>query len=178
MNSSQIDSPPAHAAQFDSAALWDVIGARDWREKRVLVVRGNSSGSINGSASIDAPAAAASSVQPRDWLTQQLQAAGSQVDVLTVYERRAPVFSAAHIELARTASADGSVWLFSSSEAVAHLQNAPALAGTHWSAGVAIATHPRIVDAARAAGFGVVLASRPALADIVQALRSIESTAP
>jgi uroporphyrinogen-III synthase len=171
VSASQIDSPPPNAAQFDSAALWQVIGARDWRGTRVLVVRGNSTVSTGKAA------AEASAVQPRDWLIEQWLAAGGQVDVLTVYERRAPFFTPAQLDLARTASADGSVWLFSSSEAVAHLRDVPALAGTDWSKATAIATHPRISDAARSAGFGTVLASRPALIEIVQALRSIESTA-
>ena len=168
----QIDSPPADAAQFDSAALWDVIGSRNWQAARVLVVRGNSA------APAGVCATAASAPLPRDWLTQQFQAAGGQVDVLTVYERRAPTLSRAQSELACTASADGSVWLFSSSEAVAHLRQVPALTDTDWSAAVAIATHPRIAQAAQAAGFGTVLSSRPALLEIVQTLRSIESTAP
>ena len=34
----------------------------------------------------------------------------------------------------------------------------------------ALATHPRIAEAARAAGWGVVMASRPQLEDITQAL--------
>jgi uroporphyrinogen-III synthase len=168
----QIDSPLPDALQFDSQALWDVVGLRDWQGKRVLLVRGHS-------ASVaDLPGACASAVQPRDWLTQKWQAAGSQVDVVTVYQRQAPRLSHAQTDLARAASIDGSVWLFSSSEAVAHLRDAPGLKGADWRNAVAIATHPRILDAVRAAGFGVALASRPAFPDIVQALRSIESTAP
>jgi uroporphyrinogen-III synthase len=68
------------------------------------------------------------------------------------------------------ASSDGSVWLFSSSEALTFL---PALPGVQWSAARAIATHPRIADAARAAGWGTVLQSRPALADIRQSIESL-----
>ena len=168
----QIDSPLADAAQFDSQALWDVVGSRDWRGARVLLVRGHSE------SSIDVERVPGNAVQPRDWLTQKWQAAGSQVDVLAVYQRQAPSLSHQQVDMARAASGDGSVWLFSSSEAVMHLRNAPGLAGTNWSAAVAIATHPRILEAVRAAGFGVALPSRPAFPDIVQALRSIESTPP
>ncbi|MCJ7799299.1 MAG: uroporphyrinogen-III synthase, partial [Polaromonas sp.] len=40
----QIDAPAANALQFDSEALWDVVGQRDWQGSRVLVVRGQDSG--------------------------------------------------------------------------------------------------------------------------------------
>ena len=181
VNPLQIDSPPADAAQFDSTALWDVVRARNWQGARVLVVRGNSP----SGASLKARAAdnqlPDSADQPRNWLVQQLQAAGSQVDVLTVYERRAPVLTALQIELARSAASSGAVWLFSSAEAVSNLRAmAPLIetVGTGWGSAMAIATHPRILQAVQAAGFGRALASRPTLPEVVQALRSIESTAP
>jgi uroporphyrinogen-III synthase len=165
----QIDAPAADALQFDSEALWASVGERDWQGRRVLIVRG-------ASAAADAGAAAPSA--GRDWIAQQWQAAGAQVDFVGVYQRRAPTLSHAQAERARAAGADGSVWLFSSSEAVANLAQMPALAGNDWSRARAIATHPRIVDAVRAAGWGKVVASRPALADIGATLRSIESSSP
>ena len=163
----QIDSPAANAAQFDSSALWDVIGSRDWRGARVLMVRGRSQ-------SGGGPAVHAGD-QPRDWLTQQLQGAGANVDTLYVYERRVPTLNASQTSLAFSASADGSVWLFSSSEAVTNLRSAKGLTDLDWRAAAAVATHPRIVQAVHDAGFGAVLASRPALSELVEALRSIES---
>ena len=163
----QIDAPALNAAQFDSSALWEVVGLRDWQGKRVLIVRGRSQ-----SADLHTPEAAH---PPRDWLTQKWQAAGSSVDVVHVYERRAPHLNAAQADLARCASTNGSVWLFSSSEAVVNLRSSPRLAGVDWRTAIAVATHPRILEAVRDAGFGVVRASRPALPEIVQALRSIES---
>ncbi|NMM05895.1 MAG: uroporphyrinogen-III synthase [Polaromonas sp.] len=165
----QIDAPAADAQQFDSEALWDTVGRRDWRGRRVLIVRGASAASDAGAA---APSAG------RDWIAQQWRAAGAQVDFVGVYQRRAPALTQAQAERARAAGADGSVWLFSSSEAVANLASLPSLAGTDWSGARAVATHPRIVDAVRAAGWGVVVASRPALQDISATLRSIESLYP
>lgn len=162
----QIDSPTLEAGQFDSEALWQVVGQRDWRGKRVLMLRGQTSGTT--------PQAVAS----RDWLAQQFLAAGAQVDMLSVYQRSAPRLTAVQIELVQTASQDGSVWLFSSSEALANLMQRLLLvggAGVDWRHALAIATHPRIAQAVRAAGWGVVQESRPMLADIVDALRSIES---
>ena len=162
----QVDSPPGEAGQFDSEALWQVVGQRDWRGARILLLRGQTAGR--------APQAAAG----RDWLAQQFLAAGAQVDMLSVYQRSAPQLTTVQTELAQIASQDGSVWLFSSSEALANLMQQPQLAGkagVDWRHASAIATHPRIAQAVRAAGWGVVQESRPMLADIVEVLRSIES---
>jgi uroporphyrinogen-III synthase len=161
----QIDAPQADAEQFDSEALWAVVGQRDWQGRRVLVVRGE--GQDAGGVS-----------SGRDWIARQWEVAGAQVDFVGVYQRRAPVFTEAQVQRARTASGDGSVWLFSSSEAVANLTGLPALAGVDWRRARAIATHPRIEEAVHAAGWGVVVASRPALKDIRDTLASIESLYP
>ena len=163
----QIDAPGDHAEQFDSEALWAVVGQRDWRGSRVLVLRGESPDAAGGAVS-----------SGRDWIARQWEAAGAQVDFVGVYQRRAPQFTGEQLERARAASADGSVWLFSSSEAVANLTRLPALAGADWRGARAVATHPRIVEAVRAAGWGVVVASRPALKDIRDTLASIESLHP
>ena len=161
----QIDAPPTDAGQFDSEALWQVISQRDWRGQRVLIVRGQSAGAEGGSPG-------------RDWIARQWLAAGASVDFVAVYQRRAPVLSPAQLERARAASADGSVWLFSSSEAIANLLRLDGLQQTDWSGALAIATHGRIAQTARAAGWGVVVESRPAMQDIRDALGSIESRHP
>ena len=161
----QIDAPPPDAVQFDSEALWRVIGQRDWQGRRVLIVRGQSSGVTGG-----APG--------RDWIARQWLQAGASVDFAAVYQRRAPLLDRTQLRRARAAAIDGSVWLFSSSEAIANLTGQAGLRGTDWSHARALATHPRIADAARAAGWGVVAESRPSLGDIADALRSIESAYP
>ena len=163
---SQIDSPAPDATQFDSEALWQVVGQRDWRGKKVLIVRGK--GDVTDS----------SAGTGRDWLMQQWRSGGSTVDVVSSYERRAPRLSGAQLELAKAASHDGSVWLFSSSEAVGNLTSQPGLKGVDWQKARAVATHPRIQAAVQAAGWGVVHPTRPALVDIVAALASIESLQP
>jgi len=106
----------------------------------------------------------------RDWLAQQITAAGGHVDFVAAYQRSAPHFNAVEMALAQQAARDGSVWLLSSSEAVAHL--AQALPGQPWAAAQALATHPRIAQAARAVGFGTVRECRPALADVVASIES------
>ena len=164
---SQIDSPAADASQFDSEALWQLVGARDWHDKRVLLVRGLTEGAAGGAPS-----------SGRDWLSQQLQQAGAKVDAISVYQRRAPVLTAQQVCDAQKAASDGSIWLFSSSEAVLNLAAMPGLRAVDWSRARAVATHPRIEAAIVAAGWGVVSGSRPALADIVATLASIESGHP
>ena len=163
---SQIDAPPPDATQFDSESLWQVVGQRDWRGAKVLIVRGKGDAS-EGNAGTG-----------RDWLTQQWRVAGSMVDVVSSYERRAPRLTAEQIELAKAASCDGSVWLFSSSEAVTNLTQQAGLNGVNWQTARAIATHPRIQVTVQAAGWGVVQPSRPALPDIANTLASIESMQP
>jgi uroporphyrinogen-III synthase len=154
----QIDTPPVDAAQFDSEALWQVIGQRDWTGQRVLIVRGQSGHSgQKGTSDAAAPG--------REWLARQLENAGAAVDFVVVYARCSPQFTAAQLQRMAASQSDGSVWLFSSSEALGHLPQP-----SDWSQARAIATHSRIAQAAQAAGWGVVIESRPALDDIVASI--------
>ena len=165
----QLDSPSEEAGQFDSEALWQIVAPQVYPGHRTLVVRGQ-----------DGPASPQGQGRGhgRDWLARQLQAAGGEVDFVAVYTRHAPRWDARQQALAQAAAQDGSVWLFSSSQAVLHLQQClPGLPTRYWQAARAVATHPRIADAARAAGFGVVRLSRPTLDDVVRVVASIESGA-
>ena len=166
----QIDTPLPDAAQFDSDSLWAAVGQRDWRGSRVLIVRGVSSNDLDTTGASSAPG--------RDWIARQWQAAGAEVSFVSVYERCAPVFTQAQTEAAQLASSDGSIWLFSSSEAVRNLTRQSGLQAVNWSLARAVATHPRILEAVRSAGWGVASESRPALKDILNTLRSIESGDP
>ena len=152
---SLIDAPDADAAQFDSESLWQKVSAQVRPGDRVLVVRGR-----------DPQGRSAG----RDWLALQIEAAGARVEFVAVYERRAPRFDAAQLALAQQAASDGSVWLFSSSEAVVNLR--ALLPAQPWQQARAVATHPRIAQAARDAGFAVVCESRPALEDVVASIES------
>ena len=93
------------------------------------------------------------------------------MDFLVTYRRARPVLDTAQLALARAAALDGSVWLFSSSEAVHNLQDG--LPGQDWRGARAIATHARIAEAASRAGFGQVLQVRPALPDILASIESL-----
>jgi len=126
-----------------------VVRGWPWTRRRVWIVRGNGG---------------------RDWLGERLRGAGADVRVVQSYGRAAPVLSPDEDALLAEAVADPVrwIWMFSSSEAIAHLRAlAPA---ARWGAGRALASHPRIADSARALGFGsvaVVAPSAQAVADAV-----------
>ena len=160
-----IDAPDAQAGQFDSEALWDVIHSRVMPGFRVLIAR--------GTHGADEPDSAGSLPQGagRDWFASQVERAGGQVEFVVTYQRSAPVLSLNAVALTQVASHDGSIWLFSSSEAVNNLQQS--CPGQDWTHGIALATHPRIAAAAREAGFGTVLESRPSLEALVASIESL-----
>ena len=161
---SQIDAPDAQAGQFDSEALWAAVQHRVHSNWRVLIVRGNT-----GADAVDE--ATSGQGVGRDWFATQLSGRGAAVEFLVAYERRAPRLSANALALVQVAATDGSVWLFSSSEAVTNL--CTMAAGQSWSRARALATHPRIASAARDAGFAVVHEARPAMADLVASIESL-----
>jgi len=146
--SAQIDSPGADARQFDSETLWSIVGSQCTGGGRVLLVRGGDG---------------------RDWLEQKLVDAGMEIETVIAYSRRRPAWSA-HDEERAAAAKDGA-WLFSSSEAIANLR--ALMPRQDWRDARAVATHPRIAQAARDAGFGVVCESRPGLDDVARALESL-----
>jgi len=151
----RIDTPSAAAQQMDSEALWLVVGPRLCAGMRVLAVRGRSADGSTG----------------RNWLVQRCAEAGARVQTVVVYQRQPPQWGVAQCERARHAAHDGSIWLFSSSEAVAHLRQL--LPAQEWRQARAVVTHPRIGQAARAAGFGVVVHAHPTPASVLQALESL-----
>ena len=150
----RIVAPTDDAQQFDSEALWALIAAWRWTARPVWIVRGNGG---------------------RDWLGQQLRDAGAEVRVVQSYARAAPVLS--QDERALLADAVDHpvrwIWMFSSSEAVDNLQAlAPA---ARWHAARALASHPRIAERAREAGFGSVAIVAPSPAAVVAALSAASS---
>lgn len=157
VEAASVDAPHAGAAQFDSEALWQVVAGQVRPGERVLIVRGAEQGR-DGTG--------------RDWLAECLLASGVQVQSVIAYLRAAPHFSPEQMTQARRGADAGSVWLFSSSQAIAHLQ--ALLPGQDWSKAGAVATHPRIAHTAREAGFGVVCESRPTEEAVTAALESFQ----
>lgn len=146
---------PAHdAEQFDSEALWAQVKSSLRPGDAVLIVRGGD-GEGRGKG--------------REWLSAQIAQSGAEARDVAAYRRAVPQWSEAERHTARGASVDA-LWLFSSSEAVANL--AVLVPGQDWSRARALATHPRIAQAAREAGFGVVAEARPAFEAVVTALES------
>jgi uroporphyrinogen-III synthase len=141
--------PAASAAVLDSEALWARLRHENWAGRRVLVVRGEDG---------------------RDWLADVLNERGAQVAFVAAYQRQLPALSATEIALLKLALAEPAthLWLFSSSQAVAHLQ---ALAPqADWRGSAAWASHPRIAQAAGDAGFAQVGLVGPAVDSVAAAL--------
>ncbi len=153
--------PAADAAQFDSESLWQQLSARPWRGARILIVRGEGG---------------------REWLASQFEAAGAEVHFLAAYRRAAPQLDAtARAALDHAlARPRQHLWLFSSSEAIDHLQaqlqGPPAHGATAALAGsLAVTTHPRIAERAKAAGFGQVQGCRPSIDAVVACIQSLST---
>ncbi len=190
-----IDAPSAQAAQFDSESLWQQVGGQVAPGFRLLLVRGGAEGGGLPQAHASGPEVqhakdAADGVDAqrgagRDWLADQVLAAGASVVWLQAYARGAPRWTAADYTAAARARDSGALWLFSSSECVAHLDaltrsadhpdwpRSGAMSHAFWAGSVALATHPRIAQAARALGFAAVHLSRPGLADVRASIESI-----
>lgn len=150
--------PPAASDSLDSEHLWPelvrVAGA-DWSGRHALLVRGDGG---------------------REWLGDRLRDAGAAVAAVSVYRRVCPRLSAETGVLLRAAlgAPERHVWLFSSSEAIGHLEALEK--GTHggdpagvsdpptppgWGRVLALATHERIAARAQALGVGHVVLVRP-----------------
>ena len=148
-----IVSPAHDAPQMDSESLWEQLRRHDWRGRSVLVVRGDGG---------------------RDWLVERLTEAGAKVDAVAAYRRFAPQLPPGArrvVEAAFAAPADHA-WLFSSSEAIVHLEALEGLAIAPGSR--ALATHPRIAARARQAGFTEVFEVQPSLDAVVACIQSMQ----
>jgi uroporphyrinogen-III synthase len=162
---SRLDTPPEQAGQFDSEALWQQVHTQVQPADQVLIVRGDSV-APDGASVVDNDQGVG-----REWLAEHLRQSGAQVDFVVAYQRGAPVWLPAQRALAQSAATDGAVWLFSSAEALGHLQSL--LPGQDWSTARAVATHPRIAAAARGLGFGVVAQTRPTWDEVLASVESL-----
>lgn len=145
---------PLPGASFDSESLWARLKARNWIGQRVMVVRGE---------------------EGRDWLADQLREAGAVVEHVAAYRRVAPIPDDAARALLSAAAAEPAkhCWFFTSSEAIGHLRElAP---GVDWSTSRALASHLRIAQTARLAGFGDVRLVDPRPPSVVEAILQIQA---
>jgi uroporphyrinogen-III synthase len=152
-----IVSPPMDAVTFDAESLWiHALAQHDWTGQSVLVVRGEDG---------------------RDWLADTLGRAGASVACLAAYRRGPPLWPGTLGEALAVVAGQPArhVWLFSSSQCIAHLlaPDGPAADAALRAAVLAVpvlATHPRIADTARCGGFRQVVPVTPDPAAVVQAV--------
>lgn len=154
---SRIVQPPAELPQ-DSAQLWQHLQTHHPLQagQALLVVQGQDAAQAAGP----------------NWLGLQASALGVAVHSISTYQRSAPDLTVAQAELAQAAAQDGSVWLFSSSQAIANL--AALLPEQSWAGTPCIATHPRIGQMAAKYGLHTRVCP-PNLNDIAHALHSMQA---
>lgn len=170
----RIDAPAPDSAQYDSEALWRLVGAGVQPGRVVMIVRGAGRDVSLPNAAPTHDGALASERdthgEGRDWLAQQLAQSGALVHFVVAYWRAAPGAQALRQALAEQRVGDDALWLFTSAQAIGNLR--ACLPQHDWSRARAVASHARIAAAARAAGFGVVRESRPALPDLAASIKS------
>jgi uroporphyrinogen-III synthase len=162
-----IAAPRPDAASFDAETLWrDDLARHDWQGAKVLIVRGDGG---------------------RDWLADTLTQHGAQVQMVCAYRQLGPAWTANEVAGLQAILADpaGHVWLFSSSQAIAHLAGqvqtlqrdtmphdpTAGLVRTPLACMGAITTHARIGASAQALGLGRVTTSAPRPAEVFAALQ-------
>lgn len=155
---SLIDGPAADSSQFDSESLWLAVAPQVKPGARVLIVRGASSPTGAGG-------------NGRDWLAARIAQAGGEVEFVAAYERLGSQLCDADKDLAARAATDGTLWFFSSSEAIQNLRRQ--MPRARWDQGRALVTHPRIAQAARQAGFGRIDECRPTLHEVAAFIKSM-----
>lgn len=151
-----IDAPSPEATRFDSEALWERVQAQVSAGVRVLIVRGGDEAGY--------PAG-------RDWLANEIDAAGGHRDTVVAYRRLPPSLDVVQRQLAIDGAEGRAIWLFSSSEAIGNLQRT--MPGVQWHAASAVATHARIGEAARAAGFGALRVCTPLRDALIASIESL-----
>lgn len=170
----RIDAPSSSSGPYDSETLWHLVGSQVRACSQVLLVRGGGRDvSLPPQSSVDDASVARDDEQGegRDWLSARLEQAGAQVRFVVAYWRAAPGTRELRQALGHLHIGDDALWLFTSAQAIRNL--VACLPERHWSGSRAIASHARIAEAARSAGFGVVRESRPALADMAASIKSM-----
>ena len=142
---------PAYAGPFDSEALWQCLSGEPWAGRQALIVRGEGG---------------------REWLADALRQQGAQLHFVEAYRRSGTLLNGPELgSLQQAVKAPlAHLWLLSSSEAVGHLGRL--VHGKPWASHQALATHPRIAQAAQALGFGRVGLAAPTPDGVALAVRT------
>lgn len=169
LNPTQVLSPGADAAQFDSEHLWPVLHALPWQGARVLIASGGTGDQAQG----------------RQWLSQRWREQGAEVQAVLCYQRGPAQWSTTERERALRAlqHPEQHLWLFSASAAIDHLvrHQLPTLASSATSAGEALhhlralCTHPRVAETARQAGIQTCWNCAPTLQAVLKQVHAIDA---
>jgi uroporphyrinogen-III synthase len=143
---------PENPAQWDSEGLWEAIQNRfpSWAGRRVVVLRGDGG---------------------REWLVDQLQSVGAQVEAIAVYSRIPLSESSPQWGKVLNADTDSALWILTSSEAVRHLGTVLEQQGRqdYLVGASALCPHQNIARSAHEIGFGSVLECHSGDAALVSA---------
>lgn len=141
----ELDSPtpiwmPHNLAESDSEGLWNSIKGRfpNWAGLKVVLFRGDGG---------------------REWLVEQLQSVGAQVETIAVYSRIPLSESSPQWEKVLNADTDDALWILTSSEAVRHLSSVLKQQGreAYLTNASALCPHRNIASSATEIGFARVL---------------------
>ena len=158
VEATRIAEPAADAPQFDSEALWARLADEDWNGASVLLVRGpaDATGSPPGCASAARRSTRSPPMRAR---CRRSTRRGSACSPPPSARRRRMRGSSAARRRSTTS------WRMSP-------RDAPG--ASTWAGARAIATHPRIAERARRAGFSEVIEARPSLASVVACIQSMQ----
>lgn len=155
---------PHNLAESDSEGLWSAIKDRfpNWTGLKVVLFRGDGG---------------------REWLVEQLQSVGAQVEAIAVYSRIPLSESSPQWEKVLNANTDDALWILTSSEAVRHLGAVLKQQGRedYLANASALCPHRNIASSATEIGFVRALECHPgdtALVKSVVAWLGAESRKP
>lgn len=144
---------PHNLAESDSEGLWSAIKDRfpNWAGLKVVLFRGDGG---------------------REWLVEQLQSVGAQVEVIAVYSRIPLSESSPHWDRVLNANTDDVLWILTSSEAVRHLGAVLKQHGreAYLTNASALCPHHNIANSAKEIGFATVLECHPGDAALVKSV--------
>lgn len=158
-----IDAPAAQGP-WDTEHLWPVVQAQVRAHDTIMLVRGTDS--------MANPQAVPGTTQGsgRDWLSQQVLNQKARIRWVVAYRRACPQWDPMQLQRAQMAAMDGSIWVFSSAQALDHLHQL--LPDATWHQAQAIATHPRIAQKTRELGFARVITCQPTPQSVMASLES------
>lgn len=144
---------PHNLAESDSEGLWRAIKDRfpNWAGLKVVLFRGDGG---------------------REWLVEQLQSVGAQVEAIAVYSRIPLSESSPHWDRVLNANTDDALWILTSSEAVRHLGSVLKQQGreAYLTNASALCPHHNIANSAKEIGFATALECHPGDASLVKSV--------